>query len=86
MFGCPPEESWTLQGSVILLHGNARPHTAQRTGRFHWEVWEHTLCSPDLTLTVSDYLCVQFPPGPMGLEPILPITVGPVSSTARLGD
>ncbi|GFW01668.1 uncharacterized protein TNCV_4085831 [Trichonephila clavipes] len=38
--------------SVILLHGNARPHTTQTMQevlrRFRWEIWSHFRHSEDL--------------------------------------
>lgn len=41
-----------LREGVLLLHDNARPHTAQLTRdhvtRFNWEVLEHPAYSPDL--------------------------------------
>jgi histone-lysine N-methyltransferase SETMAR len=41
----------------VLLHDNARPHTAARTrallGHFNWELFDHFPYSPDLAL--SDY-------------------------------
>ena len=42
---------------VVLLHNNARPHTAARTNAliklFNWEIFEHPPYSPDLA--PSDY-------------------------------
>jgi transposase len=42
---------------VVLLHGNARPHTASDTRahleHFHWELFDHPPYSPDLA--PSDY-------------------------------
>ncbi|GBM72519.1 hypothetical protein AVEN_263464-1 [Araneus ventricosus] len=46
-----------LNDGVILLHDNARPHTARKTQellqKFKWEVWSHPPYSPDLA--PSDY-------------------------------
>ena len=46
-----------LSSGIVLLHDNARPHTAARTAQllqqFLWEVFAHPPYSPDLTL--SDY-------------------------------
>ncbi|GFU72919.1 histone-lysine N-methyltransferase SETMAR [Trichonephila clavipes] len=47
-----------LSSGVVLLHDNARPHTAVRTRevlrKFKWDVFQHPPYSPDLTQ--SDYL------------------------------
>jgi histone-lysine N-methyltransferase SETMAR len=41
-----------LRRGVVLLHDNARPHTANRTcellWRYNWEVLDHPPYSPDL--------------------------------------
>jgi hypothetical protein len=41
-----------LTSGVMLLHGNALPHTAARTPamleHFNWELFDHPLYSPDL--------------------------------------
>ena len=41
-----------LTSSVVLLHDNARPHTAARTQallqKFRWDLFDHTPYSPDL--------------------------------------
>ncbi|KAJ4429305.1 hypothetical protein ANN_26309 [Periplaneta americana] len=41
-----------LTAGVVLLHDNARPHTARRTTavltEFGWELFDHPPCSPDL--------------------------------------
>jgi hypothetical protein len=46
-----------LTSSVVLLHDNARPHTAARfrplLEHFNWELFEHLPYSPDLA--PSDY-------------------------------
>ena len=46
-----------LTKCVVLLHDNARPHTAARTNAviklFNWEIFDHSSYSPDLAL--SDY-------------------------------
>jgi transposase len=46
-----------LTSVVVLLHDNARPHTAARTRalleHFDWELFDHTPYSPDLA--PSDY-------------------------------
>jgi histone-lysine N-methyltransferase SETMAR len=46
-----------LTKGVVLLHDNARPHTAARTNalikRFIWEIFDHPTNSPDLA--PSDY-------------------------------
>ena len=46
-----------LTKGVILLHDNARPHTAARTSDlmklFNWEIFDHPPYSPDLA--PSDY-------------------------------
>jgi transposase len=46
-----------LISGVVLLHDNARPHTAARTlallEYLNWELFEHPLYSPDLA--PSDY-------------------------------
>jgi transposase len=46
-----------LTKGVVLLHDNARPHTAARTNalikRFNWEIFDHPPYSPDLA--PSDY-------------------------------
>jgi transposase len=46
-----------LTYGVMLLHDNARPHTAARTRaqleHFNWELFDHVPYSPDLT--PSDY-------------------------------
>jgi transposase len=43
-----------LTSSVVLLHDNACPHTAARTRtlveHFNWELFDHPLYSPDLSL------------------------------------
>jgi hypothetical protein len=49
-----------LTFGVVLLHDNARPHTAVRTWallvHFNWELFDYPPCSPDLAS--SDYhLC-----------------------------
>jgi hypothetical protein len=46
----------------VLLHENARPHTAARTNAlislFNWEIFDHPSYSPDLA--PSDYhLCTK---------------------------
>jgi hypothetical protein len=42
-----------LTSGVVLLHGNARPHTAARTRallkHFNWQLFDHLPYSPDLT-------------------------------------
>jgi hypothetical protein len=42
-----------LTSGVVLLHDDARPHTAARTGallrHFNWELFDHTPYSPDVT-------------------------------------
>ncbi|GBL77715.1 Mariner Mos1 transposase [Araneus ventricosus] len=42
-----------LSSGVVLLHDNARPHTALRTGevllKFKWDVFQHPSYSPNLT-------------------------------------
>jgi histone-lysine N-methyltransferase SETMAR len=44
-----------LTYGVVLLHDNARPHTAARTRalleHFHWELSDHSPYSPDLALS-----------------------------------
>jgi histone-lysine N-methyltransferase SETMAR len=46
-----------LSSGIVLLHDNARPHTAAQTvqllQRFRWEIFDHPLYSPDLA--PSDY-------------------------------
>jgi transposase len=46
-----------LTSGMVLLHENARPHTAARTRElledFSWELFDHPPCSPDLA--PSDY-------------------------------
>lgn len=46
-----------LSSGVVLLHDNARPHTAAATGqlldRFRWDIFDHPPYSPDLA--PSDY-------------------------------
>jgi len=46
-----------LSSGIVLLHDNARPHTAARTAellqQFRWEVFDHLPYSPNLT--PSDY-------------------------------
>jgi transposase len=46
-----------LTSGVVLLHDNARPHTAARTRalleHFNWELFDHPPHSPDLA--PSDY-------------------------------
>jgi transposase len=46
-----------LTSGVVLLHDNARPHTAARTRalleQFNWELFDHPPNSPDLA--PSDY-------------------------------
>ena len=46
-----------LSSGIVLLHDNARPHTAARTAQllqqFRWEVFDHPPYSPDLA--PSDY-------------------------------
>jgi transposase len=46
-----------LTKGVVLLHDNARPHTAPRTNAliklFNWEIFDHPPYSPDLA--PSDY-------------------------------
>jgi transposase len=46
-----------LTSGVVLLHDNARPHTAAHTrallGHFDWELFDHPPYSPDLA--PSDY-------------------------------
>ena len=46
-----------LTKGVVLLHDNARPHTAARTNAliklFNWEIFDHPLYSPNLA--PSDY-------------------------------
>jgi transposase len=44
-----------LTYGVMLLHENARPHTATRAllEHFNWELFDHPPYSPDLT--PSDY-------------------------------
>jgi len=46
-----------LTNGVVLLHDNARPHTAPRTNAlirlFKWEIFYHAPYSPDLA--PSDY-------------------------------
>jgi transposase len=46
-----------LTKGVVLLHDNARPHTAARTNAliklFNWEIFDHPPYSPDLA--PSDY-------------------------------
>ncbi|GBM70471.1 Histone-lysine N-methyltransferase SETMAR [Araneus ventricosus] len=41
-----------LSSRVVLLHDNARPHTAVKTGevlcKFKWDVFQHPPYSPDL--------------------------------------
>ena len=41
-----------LSSEIVLLHDNARPHTADRTAQllqqFHWEDFDHPPCRPDL--------------------------------------
>ena len=43
-----------LTAGVVLLHDNARPHTARRTAavlsEFRWELFDHPPYSPDLAL------------------------------------
>jgi transposase len=47
----------TLISGVVLLHDNARPHTAARTrsllAHLNWELFDHPSYSPDLA--PSDY-------------------------------
>ena len=46
-----------LSSGIVLLHDNARPHTAAQTAQllqqFRWEVFDHPPYSPDLA--PSDY-------------------------------
>jgi len=46
-----------LSKGVVLLHDNARPHTAARTNAlmklFNWEIFDHPPYNPDLA--PSDY-------------------------------
>ena len=46
-----------LSATILLLHDNARPHSATQTQdlitSFKWEQMDHTLYSPDLA--TSDY-------------------------------
>ena len=46
-----------LSSGIVLLHDNARPHTAARTAQllqqFHWEVFDHPPYSLDIA--PSDY-------------------------------
>jgi [histone H3]-lysine36 N-dimethyltransferase SETMAR len=46
-----------LSTGIVLLHDNARPHTADRTvqllQKFHWEIFDHAPYSPNLA--PSDY-------------------------------
>ena len=46
-----------LTKGVVILHDNARPHTAARTNDliklFNWEIFDHPPYSPDLA--PSDY-------------------------------
>jgi len=41
-----------LSSGIVLLHDNARPHTAVRTAQllqqFRWEVFDHPPYNPDL--------------------------------------
>ena len=42
-----------LSRGIVLLHDNARPHTARQTQallreKFHWDIFEHPTYSPDL--------------------------------------
>ena len=44
-----------LTSGVVLLHDNAHPHTAARTQallqKFRWDLFDHSLYSPDLALS-----------------------------------
>ena len=45
-----------LSRGIVLLHDNARPHTARQTQallreQFHWDIFEHPPYSPDLALS-----------------------------------
>ncbi|GBN14609.1 hypothetical protein AVEN_15836-1 [Araneus ventricosus] len=44
-----------LCSGVVLLHDNAHPHTALRTGevllKFKWDVFQHPSYSPDMALS-----------------------------------
>jgi len=46
------KRSGMLSSGIVLLHDNARPHTAARIAQllqqFHWEVFDHPPNSPDL--------------------------------------
>jgi hypothetical protein len=52
-----------LACGVVLLHDNARPHTAAGTRalleHFNWELFDHRPCSPDLA--PSDYYFLLVP-------------------------
>ena len=51
------ERRGLLSSGVVLLHDNARPHTARQTTallqQFRWDIMDHPPYSPDLAL--SDY-------------------------------
>ena len=43
-----------LSRGIVLIHDNARPHTARQTqtllhDEFHWDTFDHPSYSPDLT-------------------------------------
>jgi hypothetical protein len=63
-FGTPKKINMVIQKKMhgmlsygVVLHDNARPHTAVRTGTlldyFNWELFDHSPYSPDLA--PSDY-------------------------------
>ena len=60
-----------LSRGIVLLHNNARPHTARQTQallreQFHWDIFEHPPYSPDLAPS-----CFQkWEKSPILLQPI----------------
>ncbi|GFV05078.1 hypothetical protein TNCV_222941 [Trichonephila clavipes] len=52
-----------LTAGVVLLHENARPHTARRTADvftdFGWELLDHPPYSPDLATAIFTFSCIS---------------------------
>jgi hypothetical protein len=59
----PNKRRGMLASGVVLLHDNARPHTAARTRpqlqHFNWELFDHPPYNPDLA--ASDYNLFSYP-------------------------